>query len=70
MYLTAEKKSEIFSQYGKNAADTGSAEGQIALFVTSLRNWASESKTFGYPSQTQKKAIEHCLFLLFYEPTS
>ena len=27
MYLTAEKKSEIFSQYGKNAADTGSAEG-------------------------------------------
>ncbi len=32
MYLTAEKKSEIFSQYGKNAADTGSAEGQIALF--------------------------------------
>ena len=22
MYLTAEKKSEIFSQYGKNAADT------------------------------------------------
>ena len=33
MYLTAEKKSEIFSQYGKNAADTGSAEGQIALLV-------------------------------------
>jgi len=27
MYLTAEKKQEIFTKYGKNAQDTGSAEG-------------------------------------------
>ncbi len=33
MYLTAEKKREIFAQYGKNAADTGSTESQIALFT-------------------------------------
>lgn len=33
MYLTAEKKKEIFAQYGKNAADTGSTESQIALFT-------------------------------------
>ena len=32
MYLTAEKKKEIFAQYGKNAADTGSTESHIALF--------------------------------------
>ena len=32
MYLTSEKKKEIFEKYGKNAANTGSAEGQIALF--------------------------------------
>jgi small subunit ribosomal protein S15 len=32
MYLTAEKKQEIFAQYGKSNADTGSSEGQIALF--------------------------------------
>lgn len=35
MYLSKEKKAEIFTQYGieKKAADTGSAESQIALFT-------------------------------------
>jgi small subunit ribosomal protein S15 len=32
MYLTKEKKEEIFAEYGASATDTGSAEGQIALF--------------------------------------
>ena len=32
MYLTAEKKQEIFGKYGKSNTDTGSAEAQIALF--------------------------------------
>ena len=32
MYLTAEKKAEIFEKYGKSNTDTGSAESQIALF--------------------------------------
>ncbi len=33
MYLTQEKKKEIFAQHGKDEKDTGSAEGQIALFT-------------------------------------
>lgn len=33
MYLTSEKKAEIFAKHGKSAQDTGSAEGQIALFT-------------------------------------
>jgi len=33
MYLTAEKKEEIFAKYGKDAKNTGSAESQIALFT-------------------------------------
>ena len=33
MYLTAEKKQEIFKNYGKAESNTGSAEGQIALFT-------------------------------------
>ncbi|MGQ1788207.1 MULTISPECIES: 30S ribosomal protein S15 [unclassified Saccharicrinis] len=33
MYLTAEKKQEIFEKYGKSNTDTGSTEGQIALFT-------------------------------------
>ena len=31
-YLTAEKKLEFFTEYGKSNIDTGSPEGQIALF--------------------------------------
>ena len=32
MYLTSEKKREIFEKYGKSYTDTGSPEAQIALF--------------------------------------
>lgn len=32
MYLTPEKKVEIFEQYGNSATNTGSPEAQIALF--------------------------------------
>lgn len=32
MYLTKEKKAEIFAKYGKSNSDTGTSEGQIALF--------------------------------------
>jgi small subunit ribosomal protein S15 len=32
MYLTTEKKQEIFGKYGKSNTDTGSPESQIALF--------------------------------------
>ena len=38
MYLTTEKKKEIFKKYGKNEADTGSAEGQIAIFTTRINH--------------------------------
>lgn len=36
MYLSAEKKQEIFAKYGKSNTDTGSPEGQIALFSTRI----------------------------------
>jgi len=32
MYLSSEKKKEIFEKYGKSNTDTGSPEAQIALF--------------------------------------
>jgi small subunit ribosomal protein S15 len=32
MYLTGEKKVEIFEKYGNSATNTGSSEAQIALF--------------------------------------
>lgn len=38
MYLTKEKKEEIFAQYGKNAKDSGTAEAQIALFTYRIQH--------------------------------
>jgi small subunit ribosomal protein S15 len=36
MYLSKEAKAEIFAKHGKAATDTGSTEGQVALFTTVL----------------------------------
>jgi len=33
MYLSSEKKKEFFSGFGKSEADTGSPEGQCAMFT-------------------------------------
>ena len=38
MYLTKEKKEEIFAEYGKSAKDTGSVEAQIALFTYRIQH--------------------------------
>jgi small subunit ribosomal protein S15 len=33
MYLNTEKKKEIFSKHGGSETNTGSTEGQVALFT-------------------------------------
>ena len=38
MYLTKEKKQDIFAEYGKNAQDSGSTEAQIALFTYRIQH--------------------------------
>ena len=56
MYLSAEKKEELFSQYGKSNKDTGSAESQIALFSYRINHLTEKAnhKDFG----TQKALIK------------
>ena len=47
MYLSAEKKVEIFEKYGKSATNTGSPEAQIALFsfrISHLTDHLKENK--------------------------
>ncbi|WP_336067212.1 30S ribosomal protein S15 [Mesoflavibacter sp. CH_XMU1404-2] len=44
MYLSKEKKEEIFSKHGKGANDTGSAEGQIALFTYRINHLTEHLK--------------------------
>ena len=45
MYLSKEAKAEIFAKHGKAATDTGSAEGQIALFTTRIAHLTGHLKS-------------------------
>ncbi len=38
MYLTKEVKESIFEKHGKGKNDTGTAEGQIALFTDRINH--------------------------------
>lgn len=38
MLLTSEKKKEIFKEHGKSEFDTGTTEGQIALFTYRIKH--------------------------------
>ena len=45
MYLTSEKKAELFAKYGNDAKNTGSAESQIALFTFRINHLTEHLKT-------------------------
>jgi len=45
MYLSTENKKEIFKKHGKSDTDTGSAEGQIALFTYRIKHLTEHLKT-------------------------
>jgi small subunit ribosomal protein S15 len=57
MYLTAEKKREIFAKYGKTDVDTGSAEGQIALFTYRIQYFTGHLKKNKKDLFTQRSLI-------------
>ena len=44
MYLTSEKKAELFAKYGNAATNTGSAESQIALFTFRIQHLTEHLK--------------------------
>lgn len=44
MYLTSEKKAELFAKYGNDAKNTGSAESQIALFTFRINHLTEHLK--------------------------
>jgi small subunit ribosomal protein S15 len=45
MYLTKEQKQELFAKHGKGKHDTGSAEGQIAVFTQRISHLSNHLKT-------------------------
>ena len=57
MYLTSEKKQEIFKKHGSSASDSGSAEGQIALFTFRIAHLTEHLKENRKDFTTQQSLI-------------
>jgi len=58
MYLTKEKKAEIFAKHGKSATDTGSAEGQIALFTQRIEHLTQHLKQNRKDFNTERSLVK------------
>ena len=56
MYLTSEKKQELFAKhgFGKTKADTGSPESQIALFTYRINHLTEHLKVMKKDFSTQQ----------------
>lgn len=57
MYLSAEKKQEFFEKYGKSNTDTGSSEGQVALFSYRIAHLTEHLKNNKKDFSTQRALI-------------
>lgn len=56
-YLTTEKKQELFGKYGKSNTDTGSPEGQIALFTYRINHLTEHLKQNKHDFGTQRSLL-------------
>ncbi len=57
MYLTSEKKTEIFTKHGKSDTDTGSPEGQIALFTYRINHLTGHLKKNRKDFNTERSLV-------------
>lgn len=57
MYLTSDKKKELFAQYGNSETNTGSAEGQIALFSFRIAHLTEHLKRNKKDFNTQRSLV-------------
>ena len=57
MYIDKKKKKDIFKKFGKGESDTGSAEGQIALFSHRIKHLTDHLKLNKKDFNTQKSLI-------------
>ena len=58
MYLTKEKKAEIFAKHGESATNTGSAEGQIALFTFRINHLTEHLKKNRKDFNTERSLVK------------
>ena len=57
MYIDTIKKKDIFKKFGKGESDTGSAEGQIALFSNRIKHLTGHLKSNKKDFNTQRSLI-------------
>ena len=57
MYLDSKKKKDIFKKFGKGESDTGTAEGQIALFTHRIMHLTDHLKSNKKDYNTQRSLI-------------
>ena len=57
MYLTVKKKKEFFKEFGKSEFDTGTSEGQIALFTYRISHLTEHLKENKNDLGTQRALI-------------
>ena len=58
MYLSKEFKEEIFEKHGKGKKDTGSAEGQIALFTARIAHLTEHLKNNRKDFNTERSLVK------------
>ncbi|MCF4102364.1 30S ribosomal protein S15 [Gillisia sp. M10.2A] len=57
MYLSIEEKQELFAKHGKGKNDTGSAEGQIALFTHRISHLSEHLKKNRKDYNTERSLV-------------
>ncbi len=57
MYLTTEVRTDIFKKFGKSEHDTGSAEGQIALFTFRIKHLTEHLKANKKDNVTRRSLV-------------
>jgi small subunit ribosomal protein S15 len=57
MYLSKEEKQELFKKHGESASNTGSAEGQIALFTQRISHLSGHLKTNRKDYNTERSLV-------------
>lgn len=58
MYLSPEKKREIFEKYGEGPNDTGSPESQIALFTYRISHLSEHLKNNHKDYNTERSLVK------------
>ena len=58
MYLSKETKAEIFAKHGGKAENTGSAEGQIALFTFRINHLTGHLKSNRHDYNTERSLVK------------